>query len=265
MPFTVELFDRNIDPDKLAGAICDALNSLQDQINAKPELHVNTDDKFPTGAKPGEDFLATLGPDGLMRLSIPIGPNETRVLSITDLGGPYETQSSLNFVGETSSGTVPTVGEYPLDQDWGFHLDTALVKTYIAINIAGTMYFAELYIDGNPFKGTQYLGMTTTAAAPTLVEYPNDKDWGFHKRTAGTPNLYFVFNRAGVVETTIFDPPSPFLNTQYLGKTAAASIPTIAEFPANNDWGFHRDTSTGDIYIAFNQGGVVLHLGPFVP
>jgi len=44
------------------------------------------------------------------------------------------------------------------------------------------------------------VGFTTTSAAPTTTEYPNDKDCGIHKNTA-TGDVTFAYNDGGTIKT----------------------------------------------------------------
>ncbi len=44
---------------------------------------------------------------------------------------------------------------------------------------------------------------------------------------------------------------------RFLGRTATVLPPTTTEFPTSQDWGFHDDTNTGKIYLAYNRSGVI--------
>lgn len=192
MAYDVNRFDKNTPVDVLARVVFEALNSIEVQLNAKSELHVNNTDKYPAGSKPNKDFLATINKNK-MRLSVPTGKGEKRDLLISDL-------------------------------------------------------------DGQPNRGLNFVGMTSSALPPSLTEFPNDKDWGFHSNTVG-PFYYFVLNIAGVLEIIPFN---PFLNTQYLGKITGAGAPSVGNFPLQNDWGFKNRTGTGQLYLAFNQTGAAV-------
>jgi len=40
-----------------------------------------------------------------------------------------------------------------------------------------------------------------------------------------------------------------------LGYTSAASDPTTTELPSDKDWSIHKNTSSGSVFLAFNDGG----------
>lgn len=257
----IQKFDKKIDVSQLAAAVYGSLASLEDQLNQRSQIYVNADGVIPNGAAPNADFIATIAKDGKMALAIPQGKGSTRNLNITDLGGPYQTPLPLNFVGETTSTAVPSTTEYPNAGDYGFHNNTTLAtpgQWYLAINVDGaTIEYVDLFANGT-FKTTNFVGVTTTAAAPTITEYPNNKDWGFHKNTAGggVPDLYLAFNRSGVVENIPFN-PDPFVNTQFLGKTVTTAVPSLTEYPNPNDWGFHNQTTGNKIWLTYNQAGTI--------
>jgi len=45
--------------------------------------------------------------------------------------------------------------------------------------------------------------------------------------------------------------------TKNLGFTSSATTPTTTEYPNDKDSGFHKNTGSGDLYLVFNDGGVV--------
>lgn len=38
-------------------------------------------------------------------------------------------------------------------------------------------------------------------------------------------------------------------------RTESASDPTTTEYPKDTDAGFHKNTSTGNVYLVYNDGG----------
>jgi hypothetical protein len=38
----------------------------------------------------------------------------------------------------------------------------------------------------------------------------------------------------------------------------SAADPTTTEFANDGDWGIHENTTSGNIYLAFNNGGVIV-------
>lgn len=46
-------------------------------------------------------------------------------------------------------------------------------------------------------------------------------------------------------------------DAKLVGLKSSAADPTTTEFPADKDWGLHKNTTSGAVYLAFNDGGVV--------
>lgn len=42
-----------------------------------------------------------------------------------------------------------------------------------------------------------------------------------------------------------------------IGYTSSATTPSTTEFPTDKDFGIHKDTVTGNVYVAYNDGGVI--------
>jgi len=42
-----------------------------------------------------------------------------------------------------------------------------------------------------------------------------------------------------------------------VGYTSAAADPTTTELPNDGDWSMHKNTSSGSIFLAVNDGGVI--------
>lgn len=119
---------------------------------------------------------------------------------------------------------------------------------------------------GGPFEpplAIHFVGRTSSTNPPTVTEFPNDGDWGFHVDTTGTDTYYIAINYAGVVQYLSFTvPPDPFINTNFLGRVNRAAgvglfVPTVADFPNTNDWGFWHNTSNADtkIWLTYNVAG----------
>lgn len=43
----------------------------------------------------------------------------------------------------------------------------------------------------------------------------------------------------------------------FIGKTTSAADPTTTEFPMAHDWGFHKNTASGALFIVFNDAGSI--------
>jgi hypothetical protein len=43
-----------------------------------------------------------------------------------------------------------------------------------------------------------------------------------------------------------------------LGYTSAAADPTTTELPTDKDLAIHKNTSSGDVFLAYNNGGIIV-------
>lgn len=67
--------------------------------------------------------------------------------------------------------------------------------------------------------GSKFMGYTSSVGVPTLLEYPEDKSWGYHNDGTTT---YLVFNRLGVINYIPISIPitgSPILAVQTVTTT----------------------------------------------
>lgn len=118
---------------------------------------------------------------------------------------------------------------------------------------------------GGPYQTPQplhFVGLTTTTAVPSLTEFPNDGDWGFHNNTAGPPFLYLAYNLGGTVKFSPLDPVDPFVGTSFKGIISAAGgglggRPTVTNFPNNKDWGFFFDTGLNKLWLTYNKSATI--------
>lgn len=75
-------------------------------------------------------------------------------------------------------------------------------KGRIGIRVKAAKGYAVLTADmigGLSQKGTNFMGLTTSAAASALAQYPDTGDWGFHHNTAAS-TLSLTFNLGGVLK-----------------------------------------------------------------
>lgn len=49
-------------------------------------------------------------------------------------------------------------------------------------------------IGGLPARDTNYLGMQTGTAAPSLADFPEPNDWGFFRKTTAVTTFHLCFN-----------------------------------------------------------------------
>lgn len=145
MPFDLKRFSNIKTLEELVQATGEALQGLESQLNAKPELHVNNTDTIPTGAK-DTDFLATVAKDDVMRLSIPQGRRQRRTLRIQDLGGPFQLPlpDSFHILPLKTAAVVPVLADFPNPGDVGFYHKTVGAHTYFCYNDTGALRIVEL-------------------------------------------------------------------------------------------------------------------------
>lgn len=136
MPVTVKPLPSRLETsDELIKALKSLLADLEDQLNERAQIYVSTDGKIPAG------------------------------LNINDV-------ILISFQGRIS----------------------LLLK-----NRRGFISLAASHIGGLSANETNFLGVKTSGALPTITEFPNNNDWGFHNRTGATLAFYIVFNLGGVI------------------------------------------------------------------
>jgi hypothetical protein len=45
--------------------------------------------------------------------------------------------------------------------------------------------------------------------------------------------------------------------TKFVGYSSSTADPSTTELPADKNWGFHENTTSGNFYLAINDGGVI--------
>jgi hypothetical protein len=81
---------------------------------------------------------------------------------------------------------------------------------------------------------------------------------------SGTKNLQDL-QVSGLSKFRVEDSGDTFItgNASFLGDarlrgyTTAAADPTVSQYPQSLDWGFHKNSSSGNLYLVFNDGGVI--------
>lgn len=41
------------------------------------------------------------------------------------------------------------------------------------------------------------------------------------------------------------------------GRTSSSADPTTTEYPSDGDYGIHKNTTSGSVFLAFNDGGTI--------
>lgn len=80
----------------------------------------------------------------------------------------------------------------------------------------------------------------------------------------GTLNNWPILEDDGAVGTPVTDVSGDGgdLLCETMGRlaqrtTSSASDPSVTEFPNNKDWGFHVNTTSGNVFVCFNQSGTI--------
>lgn len=69
-------------------------------------------------------------------------------------------------------------------------------------------------------------------------------------KDGGVSSILLLVDESGKVT---FGSGSP----RFIGRTATAADPTTTELPADKDFGLHKNTSSGAVFLAYNDGGAI--------
>lgn len=121
-------------PDLLA-KLKNILQDLEDQINSTSQTVVT--DSIPRTGANGTVYVNPYG--DFFTLAVATG-NTMQYMNPGTLGALYS--RGTNFVGLKEGGTVPTLDEFPNDNDWGFFYD--FPSLYIAYNKGGSVFYTTI-------------------------------------------------------------------------------------------------------------------------
>jgi hypothetical protein len=159
---------KTVTKDDLNIVLEQLFHSLEDQLNGGPDLIslVSANDKLPRGSRAGDLVFSLIG--GEIRVGVYNGEAVTFASFGSFTGALTDVQH-----GDRGGGTLH-----------------ALATQSLAGFLSAT----------DKLKLDQYLGQTSSTAAPTTTEYPANGDWGFHNNTvAGT--WVIARNVAGTIIT----------------------------------------------------------------
>lgn len=126
-------------------------------------------------------------------------------------------------------------------------LGTLDTVTFSALNVSTTAYIVGgVQIDGT--SGTASIDGGVASSFPT-VSLPNATG-----TLALTSQADGGIVQADVDGLTTTETPS-FAGINQL--TSSAADPSISEYPNNKDWGIHKNTSSGIIYLSYNDNGSI--------
>ncbi|GEM_PF-6774870 len=77
----------------------------------------------------------------------------------------------------------------------------------------------------------------------------------------GGANYDFTFSSLSIGMTLFIAAATGYVTfvggARFVGYTASTVAPTTTQLPANKDWGIHKDTSGGSVYLAYNDSGTI--------
>lgn len=112
-----------------------------------------------------------------------------------------------------------------------------------------------------PRNVTYYTGLTSTAAAPTTAELPNDGSFGWHHNTL-TGNYYFAYNDGGVIRYPSFasitgniqDIPGQITAGQH-GNLTSGTLHSFAVISGSISAAQHDNQTNGGLHAAVVAAG----------
>lgn len=213
-----------------------ALEQVRRQTNRSPNLlqsRNGAQNKAPAKMSRG-DLASSLVPRGCM-FTLAGDKNTRRSIIVPD--------DIIQNLGTQFGTGVPTIANFPTENDYGWWIDTAAGKAYWSINVTGTIYYTTSTIGGINF--TDISGTITDAQHGNLG-----------RQTGGSPHhTNATTAQPGFLSTTFFDR----LNTA----TSAATASTLALRNASGEanfagtCGFVAMTLSG----AFNGNSISLSAG----
>lgn len=174
--------------------------------------------------------------------------------------------SSNTFIGKEAANTNPlttstirnvAIGALACKNLVGGAQDNTVVGQLAGFSISGNR---------NTILGAS-AGTTTTA----LSTGSNNTLLGFQARTSAVSSVYQTVIGSGAVGTadnqvvlgrigtdTVHAGHLVLLGSlKWLGYTSAAADPTTTELTTDKDVAIHKNTSSGDVFLAYNDGGVI--------
>jgi hypothetical protein len=147
----------------------------------------------------------------------------------------------LNWGNSNAFSWLPHVGFTAGGQSMKARLIQAQ-DTMQAVHLVGS---ADATGDVACILGTKYTDAQLTGI-PTLVQFATNAN-----TDVGTPTAKHEFYSDGSYKQTAAG------GATLRGLTSATADPTTTEFPNDKDWGLHKNTASGDVFLVYNDGGVI--------
>lgn len=237
--------------DAFLGDVQSILQDLENQINANPAIwtRLGTNSPFPQ-APQAKDVLLDYS-SGSFRIGLYDG-NEWVYITLASLDGSTITEDQHGALGrETTDGNPLHTSATTTEP--GFMSDSDKTK------LDGIASGATATPLSNATPETQVLGDSGTAGISTSASRSDHK----HPVTA-LSDITHGSRGGGTLHADATTIASGFQNAadkvksdHFLGKTTSTAAPSVTEYPASGDYGFHEDTMTSTRYWAYNDGGTV--------
>lgn len=118
-------------------------NDLEQQLSSNPLLSTSLNGKETKKFRPGDIFASLLS--DVFKIGIIQQNGKKRFFKESDLNLQVLQNRGTNFLGMITGAPLPTIAEFPNDNDWGFyHKTNATAKWYICVNFEGTFKYVEL-------------------------------------------------------------------------------------------------------------------------
>lgn len=131
--------DKFENSEEVLRALKGILQDLEDQLNDRTQLYVETGGRIPSGLS-SNDVLFSLAA-GAISVFIKNTSGFTQLFA-SHLGGLMA--NSTNFLGFTETAANPTTTEYPTHLNWGFHRNSAGPTIFLVLNYSGTIFKVQL-------------------------------------------------------------------------------------------------------------------------
>lgn len=110
------------------------------------------------------------------------------------------------------------------------------------IDTQGSVFFASSTAVSGTMQNTYDAGRTVTvnSGQPIVISGP------------GGETLFSVIGDIAITgELELAN------NLRHLGLTSTAADPTLVEYPSDKDYGLHKNTTSGDVFLTYNDGGTI--------
>lgn len=99
-------------------------------------------------------------------------------------------------------------------------------------------------------------GAWANSTAMTKNEYRTNGGNVYRAATSGTSNGTSPTDDVGVTWVLVAAGSAGVISPA--GYSTAATDPTTTQLPKDKDWGVHKNSSSGDVFLAYNNGGAIL-------